>query len=145
MRSASHHPLRPFAECYKFHQADQHVLKRIILWLLSLIYLPLKTSQLHAIFAYVAKHSLIALNIKKWYFREKSTLDVFDLKKCYDCSVNIKFPAADQNMLKRRTGWLFHIVLALLKLFAQHASFVYCFEHLCLLFNAKLACGWESI
>ena len=89
MRSASHPPLRPFAECYK----------------------------------YGAKRFLIALNVEKLWFREKSTLEVFDFKKIDDFSVNIKWGSADQNRLKRRTCWLLHLGFVILKLFEPHASF----------------------
>ena len=47
---------------------------------------------IYCIYIYGAKHSPIALNIEKWCFLGKLTLDVFDSKKCDDVSVNIKFP-----------------------------------------------------
>ena len=68
-----------------------------------------------------AKHSLIALNFNKLWFREISTLEVFDFKKCDDFSVSIKFPSADQNLLWRRSFWVLHSGFVLLKLFETHA------------------------
>ena len=74
-----------------------------------------------------AKHVLIGLNIEKWCFRENSKLDVFDFKQCDDFSINIQFPSADQNFLKRRTFWGLHFGFVLLKLFEPHASFRHLF------------------
>ena len=51
------------------------------------------------------------------------TLEVFDFKTCDDFSVNIKFPSADQNLLKRIIFWLVFFSLVLFKLFELHASF----------------------
>ena len=94
MRSASHPPLRPFAECYK----------------------------------YGAKRFLIALNVEKLWFREKSTLEVFDFKKCDDVSANIKFPYADQNSLKRKLCWLLSLIHLLLKTLQLHAMIFHIFS-----------------
>ena len=46
---------------------------------------------------------------------------MFDFKKCDDFSVSIKFPSADQNLLWRRSFWVLHSGLVLLKLFERHA------------------------
>ena len=48
---------------------------------------------------------------------------MFDLEHCDDLSVNIKFPSADQNRVKRRIVWLLHFSLMFLKLFELHARF----------------------
>ena len=78
-----------------------------------------------------AKHSLIGLKIKKWCFREKMNLEVFDFKNCDDFSINIKFPSADQHLLWRRIFWLLHFGLVLLKLLETCASFLNRFKHFC--------------
>ena len=75
------------------------------------------------IYIYCVKHSPIGLNLETLCFREINELSVFDFKTCDDFSVNIKFPSADQNRLWRRTCWLLHFSLVLLKLFVTHASF----------------------
>ena len=87
------------------------------------------------IYIYGAKHSPITLNIEKWCFLGKLTLEVFDFKQCDDFSVNIKFPQADQNLLQRRTLFYLHVGLVFLKLLGPHASFAHLFRHVCWCFQ----------
>ena len=75
---------------------------------------------------YGAKHSLIMLNIKKCASAKTHTLEVFDSKQCDDCSVDIKFLSADQNLLWRRIVWHLHFGLVLLKLLGHLINFM-CF------------------
>ena len=53
---------------------------------------------------------------------------MFDFKNCNEFSFNIKFPSADQNILKRIILWLLHFSLVLLKVFAPRGSFAVLFD-----------------
>ena len=95
-------------------------------------------------FSYIIKH-------RTSVFPRKRALEVFEFKNCDDCSVNIKFPQADQNLLQRRTCFYLHVGLVFLKLFGPHASFAHLFLHFvgfgcfCFLFFIMQICMWLSI
>ena len=46
-----------------------------------------------------AKHSLIALKIETWCFRETKTLELFEFKQCYDFCFNIIYVPVNTNIL----------------------------------------------
>ena len=69
------------------------------------------------------------LQVENLCFREKSTLDVFDVKQCYDFSANIKWGEADHNILKRIRFLRLQFGVVLLKLFEPHASFAHLFRY----------------
>ena len=62
-----------------------------------------------------------SVKYRKKALPRKSKLDVFDLKNAMIFSANIKFPYADQNMLKRKLCWLLSLIHLLLKTLQLHA------------------------
>ena len=68
--------------------------------------------------SYMVKHRTMVLPRKQY-------LGGVRLQTCDEFSVNIKFPSADQNILKRIPCWRLHCGLVLLKLFEKHARFAH--------------------
>ena len=65
----------------------------------------------------------------------KSKLEVFDFNNCDDCSVNIQFPYADQNLLKRIIFWLLSLIHLLLKTPQLHAMILHIFPFVVVFVN----------